>query len=55
MGSGCRTGEEFTWAWEIIRQEANEASQYLDKELEGPLLPEVEGAGDGHVECRWEY
>ena len=44
MASGCRTGEEYTWAWEIIRQEATEASQYLDRELEGPLVSVVEGA-----------
>ena len=50
MASGCRTGEELTWAWDIIRQEANEASQYLDRELGGPLLTEVEGAGDGRVD-----
>jgi hypothetical protein len=43
MASGCRTGEEYTWAWDIIRQEATEASQHLDRELGGLLVSEVEG------------
>ena len=50
MASGCRTGEEYTWAWDIIRQEATEASQHLDRELGGLLASAVEGAGDGNVD-----
>ena len=34
-------------AWNTLRQEAMEANQYLDKELEGPLEVAVESAGDG--------
>ena len=50
MASGCRTGEEFIWAWDIISQEPTEASQYLDRQLGGPLVTEVEGAGAGKVD-----
>ena len=27
-----------------------ESSNYLDKELQGPLVPEVEGAGEGRTD-----
>ena len=47
LASGCRTGEEYTWAWEKLRTEATEACLYLEKEMQGPLEPEVEGAGQG--------
>jgi hypothetical protein len=33
LASGCRTGEEFTWAWDRLRREARESVQYLDTEL----------------------
>ena len=45
--SGCRTGEELIWAWDILRREAIESSQYLGKDMEGPLAVGVEGAGQG--------
>ena len=37
-------------AWTLLREEATQSSQYLDKELEGPLMVEVEGAGEGRVD-----
>ena len=40
--SGCRTGKEYTWAWEKLM---TEAWLYLEKDIQGPLEPEVEGAG----------
>ena len=49
LTSGCKTGVEFATAWNTLRQEAMEANQYLDKELEGPLEVDVECAGDGRV------
>ena len=39
--SGCRTGEELVWAWETLRREAAESSQYLGKDLDGPLVVRV--------------
>ena len=42
MASGCKTGDEFNWAWDKLRREAMESVQYLDTELH-----EVEGAGEG--------
>ena len=45
--SGCRTGVEFAAAWNTLRQEAAESSRYLDKQLEGLLAAEAQGAGDG--------
>ena len=47
MESGCRTGEELTWTWDTLRGEATESSRYLDRDMEGPLVIEVEGAGNG--------
>ena len=47
ISSGSRTGVEFAAAWQALRQEASEASLFLDKELEGLLAAEVQGAGDG--------
>ena len=47
LESGCRTGEELTWAWDTLRREATESSRYLDRDMEGPLVVEVEGAGNG--------
>ena len=38
LESGCRTGEELTWAWDTLRGEAIESSRYLDRDLEGPLV-----------------
>ena len=34
LASGCRTGEEYTWAWEKLRTEANEACLYLNKDMQ---------------------
>ena len=50
--SGCSTGEELQRAWDTLRQEANQSSDYLGKEIEGPLQSLVEGAGGGHVDGR---
>ena len=50
LASGCRAGEEFTWAWDTLRREAMESVQYLDRELQGPFVPEVEGAGEGRTD-----
>ena len=48
--SGCRTGFEFKKAWDLMREEANQFAQYLERELEGPLQVEAEGAGNGRVD-----
>ena len=45
-----RTGEEFRRAWSLLRQEAVQSSDYLGKELEGPLAADVEGAGEGSTD-----
>ena len=50
LASGCRTGGEFETAWNVLRQEAVQASQYLDRDMGGPLEVEVDGAGDGRVD-----
>ena len=47
ISSGCRTGVEFAAAWQTLRQEATESCLFLDKELEGLLAAEAQGAGDG--------
>ena len=49
MTSGCRTGQGLG-QWDIIRQKATEASQYLDRELGDLLVSEVEGTGDDNVD-----
>ena len=48
--SGSRTGEELVWAWDTLRREATESSQYLGKDLDGPLAVTVEGAGQGSTD-----
>ena len=50
LASQCRTGVEMERAWTLLREEATQSSQYLDKEFEGPLMVEVEGAGEGRVD-----
>ena len=48
--SASRTGEELVWAWNTLRSEATESSQYLGKDLDGPLAVAVEGAGLGSTD-----
>ena len=45
--SNSRTGMEFAAAWQTLRQEAAESSQFLGKELDGLLASEVQAAGLG--------
>jgi hypothetical protein len=49
MTYGCKTGQGLG-QWDIIRQKATEASQYLDRELGDLLVSEVEGTGDDNVD-----
>ena len=37
---------EFTWVWDRLKREAMESSKCLDRELRGPLIHEVVGAGE---------
>ena len=47
LESGCRTGDELKAAWLKLREEDNQCCRYLQQEQEGPLVEEVEGAGQG--------
>lgn len=47
LQSGCRTGQELAKAWSTLKQEAQQCSTYLGKEIEGPLSANVEDAGHG--------
>ena len=38
---------EFNRAWNILREEAIQSSQYLDRDMGGPLDVEAKGAGEG--------
>ena len=40
------SGVELQEAWNVLRQEGLQSSNYLGRELEGPLHVEVEGAGE---------
>ena len=50
LASGCRTGEEFEMAWNSLQQEARQSTQFLSRDMGGPLEVGVEGAGDGGVD-----
>ena len=50
LASGCRTGEEFEMAWNSLQQEARQSTQFLIRDMGGPLEVGVEGAGDGRVD-----
>ena len=50
VNSQCRTGVEFSRAWNILQEEAIQSSQYLEREMGGPLGVEAEGAGEGRVD-----
>ena len=51
MASRCRTGTELVMvAWKTIREEAIYSSQFLDRDMNGPLVMEVEAAGEGRVD-----
>ena len=46
--SRCRTGKEFTTAWEKLQKEAEEYAQFLGQDLPpGPLQSPTSGAGEG--------
>ena len=47
--SGCRVGEEYKMAWELMREEAGQGTAYLGEEL-GKHLG-AEAAGDGQRSC----
>ena len=49
MSSGSRTGVELLSAWDTLRNEAIQSSEYLDRDMGGPLKASAEGAGDGRV------
>ena len=50
IASGSRTGNELEYAWNTLREEAIQSSQFLDKDMSGPLGVEAEGAGEGRVD-----
>ena len=50
INSHCRTGVEFNRAWNILREEAIQSSQYLEHDMGGPLDVEAEGAGERRVD-----
>ena len=50
LASGCRTGEEFEMAWNSLQQEARQSTQFLSRDMGGPLEVGVEEAGDGRVD-----
>ena len=50
MASGSRTGNELEMAWNIMREEAIQSSQFLDKDMSGPLAVATEAAGEGRVD-----
>ena len=43
IASGSRTGVELETAWNTLRGEAMESSQYLERDMSGPLQVRVEG------------
>ena len=47
MISVCRTSNEFAAAWATLRQEADQSCTFLGRQLEGLLVAEAQGAGDG--------
>ena len=49
MESGSRTGQEFLSAWNSMKTEAEQCSQFLgsDQLQDGPLQEEAAGAGNG--------
>ena len=48
MFSESRTGQEFSAAWNTLRDEYQQSCQYLDKPVEGLLANEAKGAGQGN-------
>ena len=50
LDSGSRTGLELDMAWTTLREEAMQASEFLERDMCGPLQVSVEGAGDGRVD-----
>ena len=50
LQAGGRTATEFAAAWEVLKKEATEMSEYLEEELTGALALPVEGAGDGSTD-----
>jgi hypothetical protein len=53
LASGCRTGTEMERVCKLLREEAIQSGQFIERELSGPLR--VEGAGEGIVDgsTRW--
>ena len=49
ISSGCRLGQEFREAWEVLRMEAVQCAEWLGEELDGCLAQPVSGAGMGCV------
>ena len=49
ISSGCRLGQEFREAWEVLKREASQCAEWLDEELDGALAQPVRGAGIGCV------
>ena len=45
--SGCRVGQEYKQAWDLMRQEAVKGAAFLDEDLDGQLAVSAEGAGNG--------
>ena len=45
--SGCRVGQEYKQAWDLMRQEAVQGAAFLDEDLDGQLAVAAEVAGNG--------
>ena len=48
--SGCRAGQEYKAAWNLLRQETDRAMAFLgeeEEEIRGPIASSVEDSGDG--------
>ena len=48
--SECRTGREFAQAWNMLRTEARQGTEFLGIELQYPLLAIADGAGEGSID-----
>ena len=49
LSSRLKAATEFQQAWDFLKLEAQEASTFLGRDVEGPLTQDVESAGDGNT------
>ena len=50
ISSGCRTGVEFSSAWNLVKSEGSQVANFLDMELDTPISETAENAGLGCVD-----